>query len=224
MPGCQCRLLSFTLTPSLWDLGRVLSPLRSFLTLWLFFHNKALTAPTSPGFCGELNKMISRICLAHTHCMFEQYKFPSCTAFQSCLATWKFSFPAKSLVFSTTSINANLSPLGILMSSCCASHLWSKRIQGFSLKKHIQILPQPVSSHMGNWINNSRPPLAFLTPWFSSVLQTCVDWMVSVIWTMACGVVERVLDWESGDLGLKSLWPIHFLSHLSFLICKPKGN
>lgn len=125
--------------------------------------------------------------------------------FQSCLATWKYSFFAKSLVFSTTSINANLLPLAILMPSCCSSHLWSKGLQGFSLKKHIQFLPQPVSSHTGNWINNSRPPSAFLTPLFLSVLQTCVDWMVSVFWMTGCGVLERALDWEPRDLALKSL-------------------
>lgn len=197
-----CFILGFT-TPRLWDLGQAISPLWSSLTLWVI-HIKVFT---SPGFCGEFNKMTSLISLAHTLYVQKILAPILYKNFQRCLATWKCSFPAKSLVFSTTSINANLSPLAILMSSCCSSHLWSKRIQGFSLKKHIQILPQTVSSHIGNWINNSRPPPAFLTPLFLSVLQTCVDWMVSAIWTTDCGVLERVLDWEPRHLGQKPSWP-----------------
>lgn len=117
--------------------------------------------PLHQVFVGNLRNTTSVICLVHTLYVQEILAPILYEVSQSRLATWKFSFPAKSLVFSTTSINANLSPLAIPTSSRCSSHLRSKRIQGFSLKKHIQILPQPVSSHMGNWINNSRPPPGF---------------------------------------------------------------
>ena len=205
MSGCVCPVLSFT-TPSLWELEQSLSPLRSCLTL----------SPPQRGvncanftwlFGGIQQDDICGMPSTHTLCVQTIFAPLLYRVFQSCLATWNCSFPAESLVFSTTSVTANLLPLAILVSSCCSAHLWSQRMQEFSLKKHIQILPQPLSSHMGNWVNNSRPPLAFLTPLFLSALQTCVDWVVSVNWTIGCAVLEKALDWEPRGLDLKSWQP-----------------
>lgn len=80
----------------------------------LISHKKVLIMPSSPDVLGEFQQ--DDLCdVPSTHIVFATYISSHIVQnFQSCLATWRCSFPAPSLVFSTTSINASLSPLAIL--------------------------------------------------------------------------------------------------------------
>lgn len=179
--------------------------------------------PPSPAFCEEFNKVISMTWQAHMLYTQEILASISCNVFQSCLATWKIPFPCKtSGVFHVIHQCQHLAP-GHAHVLLLFSHLWSKRKQGFPLKKHIQILPQPVSPHMGNWINNSRPPLVFLFYFYLSCKHVLTGWfqlseqLAMLYWKEHWATNQETWVW-------KLCWFIHFpcLFNLPSLICKPK--
>lgn len=202
MSGCVCSVPASPLqSVGPWSSDRT----SQILSGPLIFHKKVLIMPSSPGILGEFQQ--DNLCdMPSTHILCSTNSSSHIVqSFSELLSYLKCSFPAPFLVFSTTSINANLSPLAILMSSCCSSHLWSQRIQVLSLKQHVQILPQPVSSHMGNWINNSRPPPSFPN-FFISICLANMCWLAGFsylnnwLWR-----IRKALNWEPRDQGLKAL-------------------